>query len=114
MTGTPAISWKGAAGVASFAVYGPFMAMAVYALWFVKCTHCKKAALTILPCGPALLPLEAGRSWLQLPLPRGTDAPGFVLATILSLAFVFGLAWLVRRGPRVLLAAAAVALAVFS
>jgi hypothetical protein len=112
MTGMPAISWKGAVGLSGFVVYGPFMAMAVYALWFVQCQHCKWAALKVLPCGPALLPLEAGRIWLQLPLPRNT--PGIILAVIVSLAFVVGLAWLVRRGRRTLCVASVVAFAVFS
>jgi len=110
-TGSPR-SWKGAAGLASVAAYGPFVAMAIYMSLFVPCPHCKRTAWTLLPCGPGLLPLEAVRDWLHLPRP--SDAIGFLLAFIVSLATVLLLACLIRRGGWLRFAGLAVALATFS
>jgi hypothetical protein len=39
------------------AVYGPFFAMAIYTTALVECSHCKAAMWSMLPSGPALIPL---------------------------------------------------------
>ena len=40
------------------AVYGPFVAMAIYTTLYVSCSHCKAAAWTLLPYAPGLVPVE--------------------------------------------------------
>ena len=107
-----AISWKRAAGLACLLVYGPFIVMATYALVFESSSYCKTHAWTLLPFGPGLLPVEAGRRWFELPRP--SDALGFALAFIVSFIVVCLLASLVRRKRWVRFASMAVALAAFS
>jgi hypothetical protein len=112
MTKVRTISWAGAAGLAGLVVYGPFLVMALYALLFVSCSHCQKAAWTLLPWAPGLLPVAFGRRWLNLP--RLADALTFALAFLVSLAMVFALASLARCGRRARWAGLAVAAATFS
>jgi hypothetical protein len=112
MTKALAISWKRAAGLSCLAVFGPFIVMAIYTLLFVSCSHCKRTAWTLLPCAPGLLPIEAGRRLLDLSRPA--DGINFALAFIVSLAMIFTLACLLRRGRRLRFAGVSVALAVFS
>ncbi len=106
------ISWKRAFSLSLLAVYGPFVFMALYTLLFVPCSHCKAAAWTLLPWGPGLLPMEAGRQWLEISRP--TDAVAFTFAFIISVFVVLSLAGLVRRSRWLRFVSIAVALAVFS
>jgi hypothetical protein len=93
-----ATSWKKAVGLATAAVYGPFFLMAVYAVLFVKCTHCKKAAWTLLPLAPGILPAELGCQFLNVDRLEGWKWG--TLAFLLAALTVAGLAWVVRQGPR--------------
>jgi hypothetical protein len=70
-----------------------------------------KTVWQLLPCAPGLLPVEAAR--LRLGLPRPSDTVSFVFAMFVSLAAICLLAFLVRRGGGLRLAAVAVALATF-
>ena len=101
-----ALSWMRAVALAALAVYGPFVVMAIHASLFVSCAHCKAAAWTVLPCGPALLPLQVG--W-NLGLARPAGSSGFVLAFVASGVLIQGLAWLLRRGRRARIAGIVVA-----
>ena len=105
-------SWKRAAGLSCLTVYGPFVVMAIYTLLFVSCNHCKTAAWKLLPCAPGLFLVELGRSLLDLP--RTGEALWFALAFVASLAALFVLSWLVKRGPRLRWTAVVVALTIFS
>lgn len=107
-----AVSWMRAAGLSCLAMYGPFTVMAIYALLFVSCDHCKRTAWTILPCAPGLFPIEIGRKWLDLPRPD--DTLTFAMAFIIAVALVFGLACVIRRGRWWCIAGMAIAIAVFS
>ncbi len=51
------------------AVYAPFVAMAVYTLSFVDCSHCTATAWMLLPYAPGLLLVELARRPLDLPRP---------------------------------------------
>jgi hypothetical protein len=93
-----ATSWKRAVGLASLAVYGPFFIMAVFTLLFISCYHCKQTTWLLLPSGPGMLPLESARVWLNFP--RLSDLPLFLLAFLIALTFVAGLAWVVRLGKK--------------
>lgn len=105
-------SWKGAVGLASLVVYGPFLVMATYSLIFVACPHCKSTAWMLLPAAPGLIPWEATR--LSLDLPGVLNALGFIPQFLGSLAMVWGLAALVRRGQRLRWVAVGVAIALVS
>lgn len=91
-------SWKRAVGLATLAVYAPFVVMAVCTLFFVSCDHCKKTAWLLLPSGPGMLPLEAARTWLNFSCL--SDLPWFVLAFLVALTLVAALAWLIRLGEK--------------
>ena len=114
-----AILLKGAhrrASLTSFcAVYGPFLAMALYTSAFVECSHCKLAYWALLPCGPALVPLMLLSHLVGLP---AFDEPlGHILAFAVSIAMVVVLAWLVhgrRRWLQAVIAAVTLALSGFS
>lgn len=96
MIPTPMMTWHRATGLASLAVYGPFIIMAGYTLLFISCDHCKKAAWMTLPFGPGLLPLEFLRQCFNFSRP-----PAFLwwtLAFLIPLAFIASLAWLLRLG----------------
>src|SRR5687768_3670917 len=71
-------TWKRAYLLSWSAVYVPFAVMATYTLLNVSCSHCKAAVWTVLPCAPALIPIEIGRRVFDLPRP--SDAIGFVVA----------------------------------
>ncbi len=86
--------------------------MALYTLLFVSCSHCKACAWTLLAWSPGLLPVEAGRHWLDLPRPA--DAISFALAFIVTVSMVLSLAWLIRRSRWVRFTSIAVALVMFS
>jgi hypothetical protein len=94
-----------------FAVYGPFLAMALYTLAFVECTHCKAAAWSMLPYGPALIPLMLSVRLLGIP------AVGDSLSIALGLAVCAGIVAVLarllhgrRRWLQTLIAATALAL----
>src|SRR5262245_27000153 len=86
-------SWKIAVGLSLLAVYGPFLVMALYALGFVSCSHCKATTCKVLPCAPGLLPVAAARHLFRLP-----QSLTFTLAFFVSVAMVLALTGLVRRG----------------
>jgi hypothetical protein len=92
------LSWNKAAGLAVGAVYGPFVVMALYTLAFVKCGHCKKAVWTLMPSGPGLLPMELGRRALNVTM--SGEWVGLTSAFGVAVLMVWGLAWVVRQGPR--------------
>jgi DNA-directed RNA polymerase subunit RPC12/RpoP len=104
-----ALPWPGAIGLSVLVVYGPFLVLALYALGFVPCAHCRAATWTILPCAPGLLPVDAARLWIDLP-----QSLRYTLAFVVSLAMVLSLSGLVRHGGWLRLAAALLALATFS
>jgi hypothetical protein len=95
MQNLSAISWKRAAGLSCLAVYGPFIVVAIYALLFVPCSHCKATAWMLLPSSPGLAPIEVGRRWLGFS--RLTDALWFTLAFVVSVFLVCLLAYLLRQ-----------------
>lgn len=112
MTSPSGISWKGAFGIATLAVYGPFLVMGTYVLLFVSCSHCKTAVWTLLPLAPGILPTEVGLRLLHVPRP--SDLLGFACAALMSLALVSGLALLARRGRESRTASIIVAVALSS
>jgi hypothetical protein len=93
------------------AVYGPFFAMALYTSAFVECAHCKLAAWSMLPYGPALIPLMLSVRLLGIP------AVGDSLSIALGLAVCAGIVAILarllhgrRRWLQTLIAATALAL----
>jgi hypothetical protein len=86
-----------------FAVYGPFFVMAAYTYFYVACSHCKEAAVAVLPYGPGLIPFELARSWLNLP--RHSELSwlsenAHLVPLVFSVTVVFGLAWVLRTRGR--------------
>lgn len=100
------ISWPKALAWSMGAVYGPFVLTALYALGFVSCSHCKQAAWSLLPCAPGLIPMEFSSRLLDLP--RFGNGLGFVVAFLLTMAVIGGLARLVRMGTGVRYASAGI------
>lgn len=100
-------------GLASLAVYGPFVLMAAYTLAAVPCGHCKKAAWMVLPCAPALIPMDAAVRWLH---PRGFTNPFVPLSLGLgiSVSAVFLLAYVARLGRMARIAALGISFVVLS
>lgn len=103
----PRVPWTRAVFTAIAAVYGPGIGMALYALLFVACTHCKLSAWVVVPCGPALLPLEIVRQAVRVGAPGA--ALTFAAALGASLGMVAALAVMLRRSWWLGLAAACVA-----
>lgn len=66
------------------AVYGPFLAMAIYTSIYVSCSHCKSTAWTLLPFAPGIVPVELSRHALDLP--RASDAVSFALSLSVAVA----------------------------
>lgn len=84
---TGLLSWPRAIGLSLASIYGPFLAMAMYMTLFVSCGHCKRTAWTLLPFGPAVLPLDlAFRAWLRIRLP---DWASLLLSLAASAACLF-------------------------
>lgn len=99
------ISWMRSAGLASFAIYSPFLLAAIYALLFVSSSHCKINAWKLLPFAPGLLPVEAVRRWFELS--RSEDATTFGLSlsfTVLAVAVLAALIPARRRLRHLVLA----------
>jgi hypothetical protein len=80
------------------AVYGPFVAMATYAVSFVSCTHCKQTSWQVLPAGPGLIPSDFVRR--SVDLPRLDDTIWFGIGFSVAAAMVAGLAWLLATRTR--------------
>ena len=78
------------------AVWGPYLAMAVYTTIFVPCDHCKRAVWMVLPCAPGVLPVEMVRTLLLTGRPP--DHLGLAVALKLSVDGALLLGWLARRG----------------
>src|SRR5262245_54748676 len=112
MTKAPAISWTRAMWLSSLVTYGPFLVMATYTLAFVSCSHCRKSAWELLPAGPGLVPLDAGRIWLNFPRPAQNLS--FAIAVFASLILVAIIASLIRRLPRFKSAIAWLAFGIFT
>lgn len=93
-------SWKQAYLSALGAVYGPFVLMATYTLLWVSCTHCKLAALNLLPIGPGIVLAELGRSALGISNLLGLG--GTILAILLSATSVILGAALIRSNRRLI------------
>jgi hypothetical protein len=93
------------------AVYGPFFAMAIYTTALVECSHCKLAAWSMLPYGPALIPLMLLSRVLNMSMID--DALSIALGLAVSAGSVAAIAWLVhgrRRWVQATIAAVALAL----
>jgi hypothetical protein len=98
-----------------FAVYGPFFAMALYTLAFVECSHCKLAAVSMLPYGPGLVPLLFVGQVVGMPMVD--ESLSIALGLAVCAGVVAGVAWLVhgrRRWVQNAIAGAALALSGFS
>ncbi len=92
---TGLLSWPRAIGVSLASIYGPFLAMALYMTLFVSCGHCKRTAWTLLPFGPAVLPLDLTfRAWLGIWPPNWVS---IVLGLAVSTAFVLVSAKILRH-----------------
>ncbi|MBI5758783.1 MAG: hypothetical protein HZA46_09715 [Planctomycetales bacterium] len=90
------ISWRRALLWSAAMVYGPSDGVLIYALKFVPCSHCKAAALQMLPLGPGVL---LGQTLLWSVGLRGlSDGVLLVLGGVISAILVVGLAWLSKRG----------------
>jgi hypothetical protein len=77
-------------------IYGPGDGVLIYALKFVSCSHCKTAALQMLPLGPGVL-----LGHLLVRMVNLRDIPDGVLLVLggaISAVLVVGLAWLGKRG----------------
>jgi len=81
---------------AAAVIYGPSMLVALYAIAFVPCSHCKVAAAVVIPPGPALLPLDLLRQTLGMPRPG--DLTGYAIALVVSVLLLAGLSALMRLG----------------
>lgn len=93
------ISWRRALLWSAVAVYGPADAVLVWVLAAVPCSHCKGAALTILPTGPGFVLLHLVRQLSGSDVLRGLpDAAMIGLGGAVSAAVAVVLAWLGRRG----------------
>jgi hypothetical protein len=90
------ISWRRALLWAAAMVYGPGDGVLIYALKFVPCSHCKTAALQMLPLGPGVL-LGHTLLW-AVQLRSLPDGVLLVLGSAISVILVIGLAWLSKRG----------------
>jgi hypothetical protein len=91
-------AWRRAYALAWSAVYGPFIGMAVYALAFVSCSHCKLAAWTLLPYMPGLIPVELARRAIDLDRP--SDTLWFAVSVFAAALVVIALAWHIRTSRR--------------
>jgi hypothetical protein len=81
------------------AVYGPADAVLAWVLAAVPCSHCKEAAVMILPAGPGFVLLHLVMQWTGSAFLRGLpDAAMVVLGGVVSAAVAVGLAWIGRRG----------------
>src|SRR5688572_47046 len=70
------------------AIYGPFLLMVLYTLFFVSCNHCKWTAFYLLPCGPGLWLAEI---FLHNTLP---DWAIFCIAFVISGGLLLLIGWL--------------------
>lgn len=91
---------------AAASVYGPYAVMTIYTHFYVSCDHCKKATRDLLPCAPALLPVELAQRFLGIG--RQDDWIWFSVSFAVAMMWVIGLALLLRRSK--LLGAIAAAL----
>jgi hypothetical protein len=80
------------------AIYGPFLVMAIYALLFVDCTHCKQTAWQLLPYGPGVVAVEMGRQLVDLPRPDGIRE--VAVPIVAAAGMVAGLTGLTHIGGR--------------
>jgi hypothetical protein len=87
-------AWLGALA----AVYGPFVGMATYTLFFVGCSHCKETTWILLPFAPGIIPVEFARQWLDLDRPD--DANRIAVSFFVAALLVAGLAWVLRTRGR--------------
>ncbi len=102
-------SWKRAYSLAWASAYLPFVAMAGYALAYVSCSNCKKAACEIVPFGPGLMPVELVRHTFGLGRPADTVL--FVASVFITAALVAILTWALRTRARGMGAVVAIATA---
>ncbi len=93
------ISWRRALLWSAVAVYGPADGVLAWVLAAVPCSHCKEAALMILPVGPGFVLLHFVRQLTDGDMLRGLpDAAMVGIGGVVSAAVAVGLAWLGRRG----------------
>lgn len=69
-------------------VYGPFVAMAAYMLFFVPCPHCTSTAWWLMPAAPGVIPVEVAFQMLGMPRPAGTIAISSAMAVSFALVLL--------------------------
>lgn len=89
------IAWWKSIGLAIAALYVPFVAMGIYTLFFVSCSHCKKAVWQLMQLAPGLVPGVVCSQWL---LPRKSEWALWTTTGVIELLMLFGVTLLVRRG----------------
>ncbi|MCA9297175.1 MAG: hypothetical protein KC983_11675 [Phycisphaerales bacterium] len=91
----PPMRWTTALLLSAAAKYGPFLAVAIYALKFVRSSHARRTIWELLPSGPAFLPTN--HVYGMLNIPGRTDPLVQAHACVLTLCIVFALAWVIRN-----------------
>jgi len=89
------LRWTTALLLSAAANYGPFLAMAIYALAFVSSSHARRSIWQLLPGGPAFLVTDA--MYRMLNIPGQNDWLVLAHSCALTLLTVFALAWLIQK-----------------
>jgi hypothetical protein len=116
----PALSWPRAMAWTLGAAYLPLLAMCLYTLGWVGCSHCKVTVWQLSPIGPGLFLWHLTRAVVDLPrLSDGIELTVAIvltlpLLTLLAAAFHFSGRWRIPVGMLLLLGSSWLAFALYS